>query len=99
MDMRILSAFTPQAAGIDQLVAVRADLKLLVSSYAETGVPCPGWITEKLDTVEAQIKVTVVAQKKALLLKLQARRSQLATPDEKRKALDEEIAAMEKELA
>ena len=98
MDLRNLVTFVPRNATIDQLVCVYAQLQTFIAACTALEVELPVWVTEKTEAIEAEVKNITRAAKQADLKKLQMRRAQLATPDEKRTALDKEIAALEAKL-
>jgi hypothetical protein len=84
---------------LEDLVAFYTDASTLCNSYQELGIDTPKWLDNKLSDVQAEIKARRRAAVQARLEKAKAERLTLRTPDEKRKAVDDEIAALEKELA
>ena len=82
-------------AVLDELVAARAELKILASNYDDLGVSIPDWIVEKLDQIEPEIKSQVKAELQATLKKLISSRSALRTADEKRADLDVQIQKLQ----
>jgi hypothetical protein len=83
---------------IEDLILAKGDLKVLDAGFQELGIDTPEWVTDKLSLVSAE----VVSRNKAELMRrlkaARARRMALATPDEKRSKLEQEIAALEQKL-
>lgn len=84
---------------LDELVAVRSELKLLAQNFDDLKMTIPEWVASKVDEVEAEVKSQMKAERQATLQKMRARRAALMTRDEKRETLDKEIAELEAQLA
>lgn len=83
----------------EDLVAFYGDLRSRQESYDELGIDIPAWLENKFGDVQAEIKARRRASVQARLEKLKAQRLALRTPDEKRKDVEAEIEALEKELS
>ena len=83
---------------LEVLVGVRAELKLLATSFDELNMETPEWVLNAIVNVEDKVKSLMKAERLAALRKLELKRAALATPDEKRKALDDEIATLKGQM-
>ena len=95
MNINSLKNFVTRNVGIDEMVGARAELKSLAVNYDDLQLSVPEWISNKLSEVEMEISSQSRAEKLATLAKLRSRRSALMTTDEKRKAVDDQIASLE----
>jgi len=80
---------------IEDLVAVRGDLKTLAANFNDMSLEVPEWLSEKITETELEIKSLTKAEKQAMLKKLKSQSSALMSRDEKRKAIEDQIAALE----
>lgn len=95
MDTKYLKNFEPHATDLEQLMAVRTDLKGLAANYIDLQLDVPDWISDKGTDVDNEIKAVVRAQRLASIKKKKALRSSLMSAAEQRDKLDKEIAAEE----
>jgi len=87
-----------EMGAIEDLILARNQLKIIDEGYQELGFQPPEWIAEKQLQVSQEINLRTKAELLRRLKTARARRSALATMDEKRKNLDTEIAELEKKL-
>jgi len=80
---------------IEDLVAARGDLKTLAANFNDLSLEVPEWLSEKIAEVDLEVKSMSKAEKMATLKKLKAQSSALMSRDEKRKSIDDQIAALE----
>ena len=83
---------------VEDLILAKAALTTLDAGFQELGIETPEWITDKLNLVSAEIISRNRAELQRRLKAAKARRAGLATVDEKRRALDDEIAALEQKF-
>lgn len=95
MNINSLKNLQIRSISLDEAVAARGELKILATNYDDLKVGIPEWITTKIDELEIEIKSQVRSERLADLQKLKSRRSALMTADEKRSALDAQIAELE----
>lgn len=98
MNSNQLRQFLVDGVSIEDLVLAKADLKTLDAGYQELGIDTPEWITDKLAVVSSEIINRNRAELMRRLKAAKARRVGLASVEEKRKGLDDEIEALEKQL-
>jgi len=94
-----IKALDVRSASLEDLVLAHVTLGQVVSGYKDLGVEVPDGLTGLAKDIKREVDERVRSDKDRKLKTMKARRSALATPDEKRARLDEEIAALEKELA
>jgi len=87
-----------QTMSSDELSFIAAQLATLELGYEKIGLEVPAWLKDKQREVKLSLDIALRASREAELRKLQARRAALATPEEKRKALEAEIVALEAQL-
>lgn len=80
---------------LDEAIGLYAYGKHLQGTYAEFSIDPPSWLTINLKSLSREIQSRDADRKEKLLSELRSRRDALRTPDEKRKELDEKIAALE----
>lgn len=97
--IRDLKALDPSTAAVDELILVQSLLKTLDEGYQANRADTPEWVTNQLSGVNAKIKDNFRAILEAKLRQAKSRRDALATPDEKRSKVDDEIKALEAKLA
>lgn len=83
---------------IEDLILAKGNLTVLDAGFQELGIETPEWVTDKLNLVSAEIINRNRAELQRRLKAAKARRAALATVDEKRNALDAEIAALEQKF-
>jgi len=93
-----LKNFDVAAASLEELIAVRAEVKLLAANYSDLNIDMPESFMDLLGNVDRCIDGLLRATRLAELKKLEAKRAALMTTDEKRQRLDTEIDAMKKKL-
>ena len=100
MNIDGLKNFKVKNNDVETLVGIRADLKSLAANFSDPDIQLevPEWVGEKIEEVDVEIKALSKAQKQATLKMLKSRRAAAATLDEKRKSLDDQIAALEKSM-
>jgi hypothetical protein len=96
MKERELQNLLTEDVCIGDLILAQNSLKVLDQGYQGMNVETPEWITDKTILVSDEIQKRLRSERAKKLKTLKARRAQLATPDEKRNLLDQEIAALEK---
>lgn len=80
---------------VKPLLERRAALRALVAEYEQFALEVPDSILADAEELDLEIRTLVRGQRKARLAKLKAQAETLATPEEKRKRLQEQIAALE----
>ncbi len=83
---------------VEALMLARYQLQVIDKGYQELGLETPEWVSDKMLDVEREITFRVKSELQRRLKTSKARRSALATADEKRSSLDTEIAELEKRL-
>ncbi len=83
---------------VEALMLARYQLQVIDKGYQELGLETPEWVSDKMLDVEREITFRVKSELQRRLKTSKARRSALATADEKRATLDTEIAELEKRL-
>jgi hypothetical protein len=96
--LRIVIDLDQETADLENLYLAKSVLKLIDQGYQEDGVETPESIMDKLSAVSGEIVNRNRAELQKKLKMAKARRSSLATPDEKRSRLDVEIAKLEAQL-
>jgi hypothetical protein len=99
MNAKQLQAFLVDDVSIEDLILAKSDLASLDAGYQELGIPSPEWVTDKLGIVSAEIVSRNRAELSRRLKVAKARRTALASVNEKRASVDAEIAALEQQLA
>lgn len=99
MVLRIDLEINVDGASLDELILMKAILKMVDQGYAEEGVETPERVLDKLNTVSTEITVRNKAELQRQLKEAKIRRGALATLSEQRSALDQKIANLEKKLA
>lgn len=83
---------------VEDLILAQQQMRTIDAGYQEIGLPTPEWVVDKLTEIGREITHRKEAELRYRLKTAKARRAGLATPDEKRKALDQEIEDLEKRL-
>lgn len=73
----------------------RAALRSLIAEYENYGLEVPDGVLADVEELDVEIRNMVRGQRKARLAKLRAQAETLATPEEKRKRIQEQIANLE----
>lgn len=93
-----LKTLTVAKYALEELVELRMEARALVQEFEAQTLQVPSWLTNATQILDAEIKVRARDEKVRRLTEAKARRAALATPEEKRTALDAEIAALEQSL-
>jgi hypothetical protein len=80
----------------EDLVELSAFARSIEAEFTALGVDTPEWVRNQTKALRREIKARNADAIAARLRELKARREALKTPDEKRTALDTEIAELEK---
>lgn len=88
----------PESGNLSGCIFSHRDLAGLAATVASVGLPVPDWVPAKLDALKAAALAKVLAEKKQLLAAKKAKLAEMISREEKRKALRDEIAALEAEL-
>jgi hypothetical protein len=94
-----LRNFNRNGADLNEMVELSAQARAVETEFAVQGVELPGWFEPVVSSLRREIKAKLIDLKASKLRELKARRSTLATVDEKRTQLDKEIAQLETEQA
>lgn len=78
----------------EDLVELSAYSRSLAAEFTALGVETPEWVANQTKALRREIKARNADALAARLRELKARREALKTPDEKREALDAEIAKL-----
>jgi hypothetical protein len=87
-----------RSLGLEQLVGLYAALSSDAKAYTELGLEVPKDLTKRLADIKRRVDELKRDEAEKKLATLKLRRDALRTPDEKRSALDAEIAALEQGL-
>lgn len=98
MYLQELKSFKVRNNDLDVLVHAHSELTALAKSFDDLKIETPDWLLTKQVEVDDEVKSLMKAERQAALKKLELRRAALATPDEKRQALDAEIAALKSQM-
>lgn len=93
-----LQQLLTDSVSIDNLILAKAALTNLAAGYQELGVETPEWVVDKFNQVSRELVERNRAELERRLRSAKARRAGLATAEEKRKGLDDEIAQLEAKL-
>jgi len=85
-------------ASVEDLLLIKQQLKVIDDGFQELGLETPEWVSEKQLIITTEITSRVRAELLRQLKTRKARRSALATADEKRSILDTQITELEKKL-
>lgn len=98
MNARQLQNLLTDDVALEDLILAKVDLRNLDAGCQEAGVETPEWVVDKLSLVTSEITNRNRVELQRQLKTAKARRSALATMDEKRKAMDATIAGLEAKL-
>lgn len=79
----------------EDMVELSAYARIYEAEFTALGVETPEWVTNQTKALRREIKARNADALAARLRDLKARREALKAPDEKRRDLDEQIAALE----
>ncbi len=82
-------------ATIEDLYLAKGVLNMIDKGFQDDQIETPEWIMDKVTAINSEINSRNKAELQKKLKNAKARRAALATPDEKRSKLDEEIAILE----
>jgi hypothetical protein len=95
MDINRLKKFDATSWDMEELVGVATDLNALSSMYSSLQIEPPEWIGDKISEVKIAVNALARAERQNKRKKLVLEKARLMTPDEKRKKIEEEIAALD----
>lgn len=93
-----LKNFTASRMDLEELVELSAKARILEAEFGSLKVDIPDWIGVQIKSLRREIKMRHAESLAAKLASLKSRRAAIATPDEKRARLDEEIVELEKQV-
>jgi uncharacterized protein involved in exopolysaccharide biosynthesis len=99
MSLESLKSLDTKRADLESLVEESAEARIVESEFKELGIELPGWFEPAVSSLRREIKTRNQDALAARLRDLKARRESLKTIDEKRNAIDAEIAALEAKTA
>lgn len=91
-----LKNFAVQRCGIEELVELSSFGRTLVTEFEALGVEVPEWITENLASIRREIKTKNAERLAAKVKSIRTRLEALATPDERKAKLQQELDQLEK---
>lgn len=98
MNAKQLQGFLVDDICMEDLILAKSALRSLDNGVQEAGIETPEWVTDKMALVTAEITNRNRVELQKRLKAVKARRSALATMDEKRSRLESEISDLEKKL-
>ncbi len=98
MALRIVVDMETDGATMEDLYLAKGALKMIDQGYQDDQIETPEWVVDNLTAIGAEITNRNRAELQRRLKAAKARRSAIATPDEKRTRLDQEIEALEGKL-
>ncbi len=98
LDMQTIKSFPLQDNGLEEIRFFLAVAWAIKTGYEAITPEVPDWLLEKIDEAKQVERVKSHAELKRKLQLAESRRAATATPDEKRKKLDDEIAAIKAQL-
>ena len=84
---------------IDDLIGMLSIAEPAAETYTRHGLEVPLWLLSQIEASKSKLVFLVRQRKERELRELKMTHAALATPSEKRAALEPKIAALEKELA
>lgn len=94
-----LKNFNAERMDLTELVALASFADSVVAKSQELSVELPEWVTENTKSLHREIKSKNQDRLAMKLKNAKARLETLKTPDEKRKATEDEIAKLTQQLA
>lgn len=82
---------------VKPLLERRASIRLLTAEYETHGLEVPSDVLADAEELDVEIRTLIRGQRKARLAKLKAQAETLATPEEKRAKIREQIEALERQ--
>ncbi len=98
-----MNAFNTQLANIERLdldeaVKLSSEGRAYEAEYEHVGTEAPSWLTDGLKSLRRDIRSRLADTLDKRRMEIQSRLKALATPEEKRKALQEELAAIDRQM-
>lgn len=94
-----LKSLKTDVMSTEDMMELYHQAKAIAAEYGDFGATVPKWLTEAQNTLSRDIKNRLRDELQARMIELKSRRAALATPEERRTALDNELAALEAKLA
>jgi hypothetical protein len=85
-------------ATVEELILAKSQLQTIDAGYQELGIETPEWVSNLLLSADHEITMRAKGELMKRLRAAKARKSALLSRDEKRAALDAEIAELESKL-
>lgn len=98
MNTNQLKSLNVETTDKNDLILARNSLKVLDAGYVELEMETEEWILDKITEVVGELIKRSSGELQKKLRAAKARRAALATPDEKRTALDDQISMLEKKM-
>lgn len=83
---------------LDEMVGLASQGRTLEAEYAHLNTEAPDWLTDGLKALRRDIREKLADTKQRRLLEARAKLSNLASPEERRAKLAQEIADLERDL-
>lgn len=83
-----------QRAETDELVAILAFGRQMVSTFGSFSIPAPEWLTDNITALEREVRSRHQDMLENRLREIRSRRETLRTAEEKRAAIDREEAEL-----
>lgn len=94
-----LKSFSADRLSLDELLILRATARNLRSEYDTQVIPVPEWLEDAERRLTRELYLRRQDELEKMLREARQSRAAIATPDEKRGRLDNEISRLEKLLA
>lgn len=94
-----LKTFSADSLSLDELLSLRATARLLRGEYELQVIPLPEWLEDAERRLNRELYLRRQDELEKRLREARNARAAIATPDEKRGRLDEQIASLERLLA
>jgi hypothetical protein len=94
-----LKNFRASSMDLEELVELSAKARLLETEFGTLGVDVPEWVGVQIASLRREVKSRNAESLANKLATLKARRAAIATPDEKRAKVDQEIAELEAKVS
>ena len=88
-----------EALQVEELILAKSQLATIDAGYQELNLETPEWVSSRLLEVDHEINMRVKGELMRRLRAAKARRSSLLSRDDKKAAVEAEIAALEAKLA
>jgi hypothetical protein len=96
--IELLKSLVVAKYNVEELVAFRAQARLLAQEFMTQTLQVPLWLTDVEESLDEEVKLRARDEKLCRLNEIKTRRAALATLEKKRQAFDAEIAALEESL-